>query len=81
VESDGNLLPSGELRLNVQQGIEYTVLGAVDDGINNVEAIRERVLSNVRAFSGDQEDAVDDAIGRLVGKQILERDGDTIRLH
>ena len=57
------------------------MLGAVDDGINNVEAIRERVLSNVRAFSGDQKDAIDDAIDRLVGKQILERDGDTIRLH
>ena len=47
---------------------EYTVLGAVDDGINNVDPIRERVLANVRALSGDQEDAVDDAIGRLVEK-------------
>ena len=60
--------------------IEYTVLGAVNDGIDNLEAIRERVLANVRALSDDQEDAVDDAIERLVAKQVLERDGDTIRL-
>ncbi|QRY26002.1 hypothetical protein [Halobacterium sp. BOL4-2] len=60
--------------------IEYTVLGAVDDGVDNLEAVRERVLANVRALSDDQEDAVDDAIERLVAKQVLERDGDTIRL-
>ncbi|GAB6878335.1 hypothetical protein JCM17823_06090 [Halorubrum gandharaense] len=60
--------------------IEYTVLGVVDDGIDNVEAIREQVLENVRAVSDDQEDAVDDAIDRLVAKQVLEQDGDTIRL-
>jgi hypothetical protein len=60
--------------------IEYTVLGAVDDSIDNVEAIRERALANVRALSEDQEDAVDDAIDRLVAKQVLKRDGDTIRL-
>ena len=60
--------------------LEYTVLGAIDDGINDVEAIRERVLSNVRALSDDQEDAVDNAIDRLVAKQILERDGDMMRL-
>ena len=60
--------------------IEYTVLGAVDDSIDNVEAIRERALANVRALSEDQEGAVDDAIDRLVAKQVLKRDGDTIRL-
>ena len=42
--------------------IEYTVLGAVDDGIDTVDAIRERVLANVRALSDDQEDAVDDKV-------------------
>ena len=60
--------------------VEYTVLGAVDDGINDVEAIRERVVSNVRALSEDKKDAVDNAIDRLVAKQILEHDGDMIRL-
>lgn len=60
--------------------IEYTVLGAVDDGINDIEAIRERVLANVRALSDDQASAVDEAIDRLVAKQVLECDGDTIRL-
>ncbi|MDS0223489.1 hypothetical protein NDI54_19295 [Haloarcula sp. S1AR25-5A] len=60
--------------------VEYTVLGAVDDGIDTVDAIRERVLANVRALSDDQEDPVDDAIERLVAKQVLKHDGDTIRL-
>ncbi|UPM44637.1 hypothetical protein [Halocatena salina] len=60
--------------------IEYTVLGAVDDGINDIEAIRERVLANVRALSDDQASAADEAIDRLIAKQVLERDGDTIRL-
>ncbi|OIB57312.1 hypothetical protein [Natrialba sp. SSL1] len=58
--------------------VEYTVLGAVEDGINDLEAIRERVLSNVRALSNEQKDAVDDAIDRLVAKQILEHEGETI---
>jgi hypothetical protein len=60
--------------------IEYTVLRAVDEGINGAEAIQERALSNVRALSGDQEDAVHDAIERLVTKDILEHDGETVRL-
>jgi len=60
--------------------VEYTVLGAVDDGIDEVEAIRERVLSNVRTLSDDQKEAVDDAIDRLVDKHILDRDGATVRL-
>ena len=60
--------------------VEYTVLGAVDDGINDIKAIRERVLTNVRALSDDQASAVDEAIDRLVAKQVLKRDGDTIRL-
>ncbi|QDX39488.1 hypothetical protein [Salarchaeum sp. JOR-1] len=60
--------------------IEYTVLGAVDDGIDTVDAIQERVLANVRALSDGQEDAVDDAIERLVAKEVLKRDGDTIQL-
>jgi hypothetical protein len=55
-------------------------LKAVDEGINGVEAIQERALSNVRALSGDQEDAVNDAIERLVTKDILEYDGETVRL-
>jgi len=60
--------------------VEYTVLGAVDDGLNDVEDIRERVLSNVRTVSDDQVDTVDDAIARLVEKQILEWQGDTVQL-
>ncbi|WP_096593684.1 hypothetical protein [Halorubrum ezzemoulense] len=60
--------------------IEYVVLRAVDEGINGVEAIQEQALSNVRALSGDQEDAVDDAIERLVTKGILEHDEETVRL-
>ncbi|MFC7138502.1 hypothetical protein ACFQMA_01470 [Halosimplex aquaticum] len=58
--------------------IEYTVLGAVDEGITDVELIRERVRSTVRALSDAQNDAVDDAIDRLVAKQILDRDGEMV---
>jgi len=60
--------------------VEYTVLGAVDDGIDDVEVIREHVLPNVRMLSDDQKHAVDDAIDRLVDKHILKRDGATVRL-
>jgi hypothetical protein len=60
--------------------VEYTVLGAVDDGLTDIEKIRDRVLSNVRALSDDQVDAVDDAIARLIAKQILKREETTVRL-
>ena len=56
------------------------MLGAVDDGVADIEAIRKGVHSNVRALSDDQEDAVDEAIDRLVAKRILQRDGQRIRL-
>ncbi|MFU1782962.1 hypothetical protein ACM16X_16425 [Haloarcula japonica] len=59
--------------------IEYTVIGAVDDGLTDVESIRGRVLSNVRALADDQADAVDEAITRLVEKQILDRHEDTVQ--
>jgi hypothetical protein len=52
----------------------------VDDGIHDVETIRERVFSNVRALSDDQEDAVDGAIDRLVEKEILVYEGGTVKL-
>jgi hypothetical protein len=60
--------------------VEYTILGAVDDGLTDLKSIRERVVTNVRALSTDQGDAVDEAIDRLTVKQILELDGDTVRL-
>lgn len=59
---------------------EYTVLGAVDDGLDSIEAIRERVRSNVKALSDDEEGAATDAVDRLVEKRILEHDGKTLRL-
>ena len=58
--------------------IEYTVLRAVDKNTHDVEGIRERVLSNVREISNGDEEAVDDGIDRLVSKEILKRDGDSI---
>jgi hypothetical protein len=60
--------------------VEYTVVGAVDTGITDIEAIRERVRSNVKTLSGDYEDAVDNAINRLVAKQILEWQASSLRL-
>lgn len=59
---------------------EYVVLGAVEDGLQNMDAIGKRVLSNIRTLSTDDDDAVSAAVDRLVEKQILERDGDVIRL-
>lgn len=58
---------------------EYTVLGAVDEGITDVEEIRERVRSNVRDLSDEDEEALDNAIDRLVRKEILARDEDAVR--
>jgi len=59
--------------------VEYTVLMAVDDGIDDIRSIREQILSNVRALSEDQKDATNEAIERLVTKGILKRKEDTIR--
>ncbi|WP_436932472.1 hypothetical protein [Halosimplex halobium] len=59
--------------------VEYTVLSAVDDGLDGIEPIRDRVRSNVQTLSDDQHEGVDDAIDRLVAKQVLERDGETVR--
>ena len=59
--------------------VEYTVSGAVDDGVTDVETIRERVRSGVRTLSDEQHDATDEAIHRLTTKQILDRDGQTVR--
>lgn len=55
--------------------VEYVVLGAVDDGLHDLERIEERVQSNVRELSDDNEEAVTAAVDRLVEKQILERNG------
>jgi hypothetical protein len=59
--------------------IEYTILEAIGDGLTNVAAIQDRVRANVQVLS-DRQDAVNAAISRLVSKQVLERDGDTLRL-
>jgi hypothetical protein len=58
--------------------VEYVVLGAVEDGVQDLDAIRNRVVSTVRAVSEDEDVAVEDAVERLVDKQILSRDGRTI---
>lgn len=59
---------------------EYVVLSAVDDGLQTPDRIGERVLSNVQALSTDDNEVAATAIDRLIQKQILERDGDVIRL-
>ena len=60
--------------------IEYVVLGSVDDGIHDIDTIRERVFSDVRSLSQDTENEIDAAIDRLTEKQILKRRDDTVRL-
>ena len=52
----------------------------MDDGIHDIDTIRERVLSNVRSLSQDTENEIDAAIDRLTEKQILERSDNTVRL-
>jgi hypothetical protein len=66
--------------LGTEFEIEYTVLAAVDDGLRDVQTIRDRVATDVRTVSGDQMAAVDAAIDRLTNKHILQRDGDTVEL-
>lgn len=67
-------------RLATEFQIEYTVLVTIDDGLNDIEAIREQVSSNVRALGSGSTDAINDAINRLCKKQILTRDGGVVRL-
>lgn len=67
-------------RLATEFQIEYTVLVKIDDGLNDIEAIREQVSSNVRALGSGSTNAINDAINRLCKKQILTRDGGVVRL-
>lgn len=60
--------------------VEYFVLGSVDEGTHDVDAIREQVLSNVQSLPANEGDEVDAGIERLTRKRILERYSDTIRL-
>lgn len=62
--------------------VEYVVLTAVADGINSHAALQERARSTVRTLSDDDFNAIDNAIERLVEKQLLIRADDaTIRLN
>lgn len=58
--------------------VEYFVLRSVEDGTHDVDAIRERVLSNVQSLSADEKEEIDASIERLVQKRILERNGTTV---
>ncbi|ELZ21076.1 hypothetical protein C475_18998 [Halosimplex carlsbadense 2-9-1] len=59
---------------------EYIVLRGIEDGLQSPDVIEEHVLSNVRALSIDDDDAVSAALDRLVEKGILEQDGEEVRL-
>jgi len=60
--------------------IEYTVLVNIDDGLNDIQVIREQVSSNVRALDSDSDEAINDTINWLCKKQILTRDGEIVQL-
>ena len=60
--------------------VEYFVLGAIEDGLHEDEEIHDAVLSNVRELSDDNQQAVSEAINRLIEKEIVERDNDSLRL-
>jgi len=66
--------------LGTEFEIEYVVLGAVDDGVHDIEAIRERVYSRVQTLSDAAVAPVERAVDRLVEKQVLTRDGQTVRV-
>lgn len=66
--------------LGTEFELEYAVLGAVDDGVQDPAAIRERVCSHVQVLSEAEGGPVDQAIDRLVEKQVLTRDGQTVRV-
>ena len=66
--------------LGTEFEIEYAVLGAVDDGVQDTAAIRERVWSHVQVLSEAEGGPVEHAIDRLVEKQVLIRDGQTVRV-
>ena len=60
--------------------VEYTILGALDADINDIEVIGERVLANVQTLSDDHASAVDEAVDRLITKQVIKRDRNMIQL-
>ena len=66
--------------LGTEFEIEYAVLEAVDDGVQDIEAVRERVFSRVQTLSETDQAPVEQAIERLVDKQVLTRDGQTVRV-
>lgn len=82
VQSLAGLPPSFTNRVSAfatEFEVEYGILKAVDDGLQTRRMICERVLSNVRALTADNDAAVSDGFDRLVEKRILERDGDMVQ--
>lgn len=79
IQSLSGLPPSFTMRINAfgtEFEVEYFILAAIDDGLQDMEAIQDFVLSNTRALSADNRQAVSDGVDRLVEKQILERGSD-----
>jgi predicted nucleic acid-binding protein len=58
--------------------VEYGILEAVNEGLRRPRTISERVLSNVRELSVGDEEAVSAGIDRLIEKEILDEEGDTV---
>jgi hypothetical protein len=58
--------------------VEYGVLEAVDEGLRSPRTISERVISNVIELSVGDEEAVSAGIDRLIEKEILDEEGDTV---
>lgn len=59
--------------------VECFVLGAVDDGVHEVERIRDRVLERVETLPGEETTKVDAGIERLVRKRVLTRENGAVR--
>ncbi len=56
--------------------VEYAILTAIDDGIYDKDNIQNRVHSTVRTLSEDDKEIVEDAIERLIQKQVVIRGED-----
>jgi hypothetical protein len=60
--------------------VEYAILGAVDDGIHDIDRLQTRVLDTVRSLDPSDTDAVIAGIDRLVTKHVLTRGDGTVHL-
>jgi hypothetical protein len=65
-------------RLGTEFEIEYTLMGAVADGVTDMDQLVSHVYSTVDAVAETDAAAVEAGISRLVDKQVLRREDGTV---